>query len=63
MALEEDRERTSLSPAKRGWESRAERREGRRLPEAWEGLLGIVDRGEGRGGGAVYPNHDDVLED
>lgn len=34
VVLEDERERTSMSPAKRGWESRAERMEGPRLPEA-----------------------------
>ena len=34
VVLEEERERTSMSPAKRGLESRAERMEGPRLPEA-----------------------------
>ena len=35
VVLEEERERTSMSPANRGLESSAERMEGPRLPEAY----------------------------
>ena len=62
MVSEEERERISMSPAKRGLESRAEKMEGPTLPEAWTGLLGGVDTSR-EGGGAVYPDDDDVLED
>ena len=34
LVEEEERERIEMSPAKRGFESRAERMEGPRLPEA-----------------------------
>ena len=41
VVLEEERERTSMSPANRGLESSAERMEGPRLPEAYGGVLGF----------------------
>ena len=39
VVLEEERERTSMSPANRGLESSAERMEGPRLPEAYRGVV------------------------
>ena len=61
VVLEEERERTSMSPANRGLESSAERMEGPRLPDAFRGVVSFRRQGLRRR--VVYPNDDDVLED
>ena len=61
VVLEEERERTSISPANRGLESSADRMEGPRLPEAYGGGLGFCRQRIRRR--VVYPNDDDVFED